>query len=125
MNNVWKYALIASLGGFLFGFETAVISGAEQIIQRLWALDAFWHGLTVSISLIGTIFGRIASWPHFRSLWPQAGLAGDCFVVLVFGHWLCPFALLEFLFALPIAGRASRRDQLGGRAGIHLGDCPF
>ncbi len=59
MNNVWKYALIASLGGFLFGFETAVISGAEQIIQRLWALDAFWHGLTVSISLIGTILGAL------------------------------------------------------------------
>ena len=61
MNNVWKYALIASLGGFLFGFETAVISGAEQIIQRLWTLDAFWHGLTVSISLIGTIIGALAA----------------------------------------------------------------
>lgn len=61
MNNVWKYALIASLGGFLFGFETAVISGAEQIIQRIWELNAFWHGLTVSISLIGTIIGAIAA----------------------------------------------------------------
>ncbi|MBE8719700.1 MFS transporter [Sphingobacterium sp. Ka21] len=61
MKNVWKFALIASLGGFLFGFETAVISGAEQIIQRLWALDAFWHGLTVSISLIGTIIGAVVA----------------------------------------------------------------
>lgn len=61
MNNVWKYALIASLGGFLFGFETAVISGAEQTIQRLWSLDAFWHGLTVSISLIGTIIGALVA----------------------------------------------------------------
>ena len=61
MKNVWKYSLIASIGGFLFGFETAVISGAEQIIQKLWQLDAFWHGLTVSISLIGTIFGAIAA----------------------------------------------------------------
>lgn len=61
MKNVWKYALIASLGGFLFGFETAVISGAEQIIQRLWLLDSFWHGLTVSISLIGTIIGAIVA----------------------------------------------------------------
>lgn len=59
MKNVWKYALIASLGGFLFGFETAVISGAEQIIQKLWQLDSFWHGLTVSISLIGTILGAV------------------------------------------------------------------
>ena len=61
MKNVWKYALIASLGGFLFGFETAVISGAEQIIQKLWQLNSFWHGLTVSISLIGTILGALCA----------------------------------------------------------------
>lgn len=59
MKNVWRFSLIASLGGFLFGFETAVISGAERIIQHLWQLDAFWHGLTVSISLIGTILGAV------------------------------------------------------------------
>ena len=59
MRPVWKFTLIASLGGFLFGFETAVISGAEQIIQKLWHLDSMRHGLTVSISLIGTIIGAI------------------------------------------------------------------
>ncbi|WP_286766764.1 MULTISPECIES: sugar porter family MFS transporter [Sphingobacterium] len=59
MKPIWKFTLIASLGGFLFGFETAVISGAEQIIQKLWHLDAVRHGLTVSISLIGTIIGAI------------------------------------------------------------------
>ena len=61
MNKIWKYVFIASLGGFLFGFETAVISGAEKIIQELWHLNSFWHGFTVSISLIGTIFGAIAA----------------------------------------------------------------
>ncbi|UIR54981.1 sugar porter family MFS transporter [Sphingobacterium sp. SRCM116780] len=61
MKHVWKYSLIASLGGFLFGFETAVISGAEQTIQKLWHLNSFWHGLTVSISLIGTIVGAIVA----------------------------------------------------------------
>lgn len=59
MKPVWKFTLIASLGGFLFGFETAVISGAEQIIQKLWHLDSWRHGLTVSISLVGTILGAI------------------------------------------------------------------
>ncbi|NQD69775.1 sugar porter family MFS transporter [Sphingobacterium shayense] len=59
MRPVWKFTLIASLGGFLFGFETAVISGAEQIIQKLWHLDSMRHGLTVSISLVGTIVGAI------------------------------------------------------------------
>ena len=59
MSKIWTYVIIASLGGFLFGFETAVISGAEKIIQKLWNLSSFWHGFTVSISLIGTIFGAI------------------------------------------------------------------
>ncbi|HCU46155.1 MAG TPA: MFS transporter [Sphingobacterium sp.] len=61
MKPVWKFTLIASLGGFLFGFETAVISGAEQIIQKLWQLDPIKHGLTVSISLIGTILGAVVA----------------------------------------------------------------
>ena len=33
-------SLIAALGGFLFGFETAVISGAEKTIQQLWNLSS-------------------------------------------------------------------------------------
>lgn len=54
-----RCALIASLGGFLFGFETAVISGAEKNIQQLWALNSFWQGFTVSSSLIGTVIGAV------------------------------------------------------------------
>ncbi len=54
-----KVALIAALGGFLFGFETAVISGAEKIIQQLWELSSVWQGLTVASSLIGTVVGSI------------------------------------------------------------------
>lgn len=54
-----RLALIAALGGFLFGFETSVISGAEQIIQQLWGLDSFWLGFTVTSSLIGTVIGSL------------------------------------------------------------------
>lgn len=54
-----RCSLIASLGGFLFGFETAVISGAEKNIQELWSLDSFWQGFTVSASLIGTVIGAM------------------------------------------------------------------
>jgi sugar porter (SP) family MFS transporter len=56
-----RVALIAALGGFLFGFETAVISGAEKTIQQLWQLDSFWHGFTVAASLIGTVAGSIVA----------------------------------------------------------------
>src|SRR5690606_31856025 len=52
-------ALIAALGGFLFGFEVSVISGAEQVIQKLWELDSFWLGFTVASSLIGTVLGSL------------------------------------------------------------------
>ncbi|CAL1519762.1 sugar porter family MFS transporter [Chitinophaga sp. MM2321] len=54
-----RIALIASLGGFLFGFETAVISGAEKIIQHLWSLSSTWQGFTVASSLIGTVVGSL------------------------------------------------------------------
>ena len=52
-------AFIASLGGLLFGFDTAVISGAEKTIQQLFNLDGFWHGFTVAIALIGTLAGAL------------------------------------------------------------------
>jgi len=53
------WSLTVALGGFLFGFDTAVISGAEKSIQQYWNLSSFEHGLTISIALIGTIFGAL------------------------------------------------------------------
>jgi SP family arabinose:H+ symporter-like MFS transporter len=54
-----QWSIVIALGGFLFGFDTAVISGAEQSIQKYWSLSPFEHGLTVSIALIGTILGAL------------------------------------------------------------------
>lgn len=54
-----RVSLIAALGGFLFGFETAVISGAEKTIQQLWSLSSGWQGFTVASSLIGTVIGSM------------------------------------------------------------------
>jgi len=51
------WSLVVALGGFLFGFDTAVISGAEKSIQKYWQLNSFEHGLTMSIALIGTVIG--------------------------------------------------------------------
>ncbi len=56
-----RVSLIAALGGFLFGFETAVISGAEKTIQSLWSLSAGWQGFTVASSLIGTVIGSLVA----------------------------------------------------------------
>lgn len=51
--------MVVALGGFLFGFDTAVISGAEKSIQQYWHLSVFEHGLTISIALIGTVIGSL------------------------------------------------------------------
>lgn len=58
-NKVLLWSIVVAMGGFLFGFDTAVISGAEQSIQKYWSLNSFEHGLTVSMALIGTIFGAL------------------------------------------------------------------
>ena len=56
---VLLWSIVVALGGFLFGFDTAVISGAEQSIQAYWTLTSVEHGLTVSIALIGTVIGSL------------------------------------------------------------------
>lgn len=53
------WSITVALGGFLFGFDTAVISGAEQAIQKLWKMDDFTHGLAVAIALYGTVIGAL------------------------------------------------------------------
>lgn len=52
-------SLVAALGGFLFGFDTAVISGAERDIQNIWGLSDWIHGLAVAIALYGTVLGAL------------------------------------------------------------------
>jgi sugar porter (SP) family MFS transporter len=52
-------SLTAALGGFLFGFDTAVISGAERDIQEIWQLSDLKHGLAVAIALYGTVIGAL------------------------------------------------------------------
>ncbi len=49
--------VIAALGGFLFGFDTAVINGGIGQLCDEYKLNAFWKGFTVASALIGTIFG--------------------------------------------------------------------
>lgn len=58
-NSVLAWSVVVALGGFLFGFDTAVISGAEKSIQQFWHLSVFEHGLTISIALIGTVIGSL------------------------------------------------------------------
>ena len=52
-------ALVAGLGGLLFGFDTAVISGTNADLERVFDLSSLWLGFTVSSALVGTVVGAL------------------------------------------------------------------
>jgi sugar porter (SP) family MFS transporter len=61
---IFFWAITSALAGFLFGFDTVVISGAEQTIQKLWGLSAGMHGLAMGSALYGTVVGALfGGWP--------------------------------------------------------------
>src|SRR6266513_5788322 len=64
---IFFWSLTAALAGFLFGFDTVVISGAERIIQSLWALSPGLHGIAIASALYGTVVGSLlGAWPADR-----------------------------------------------------------
>ena len=88
-NYVLLISSIAALGGLLFGFDTAVISGTTPFIKPYFSLDDFWLGWTVSSLLFGCIIGVIS-----------AGKPGD-----IFGRKKTLMAA-AFLFVVSAAGSA-------------------
>ena len=64
---IFLWSLTAALAGFLFGFDTVVISGAEKTIQSLWGLSPGMHGLAMASALYGTVAGSlVGAWPADR-----------------------------------------------------------
>lgn len=58
---VIRSALVASLGGLIFGFDTAVISGTTDSLKRVFELDDGGLGFTVTTALLGTIVGALTA----------------------------------------------------------------
>jgi MFS transporter, SP family, arabinose:H+ symporter len=64
---IFFWSLTSALAGFLFGFDTVVISGAEKTIQTLWGLSPGLHGIAMASALYGTVIGSLlGGWPADR-----------------------------------------------------------
>lgn len=60
MKEITKWSITVALAGFLFGFDTVVISGANQPIQELWPTSPLFHGTFImSMALWGTVVGSL------------------------------------------------------------------
>jgi sugar porter (SP) family MFS transporter len=88
---LFYWSVVSALAGFLFGFDTVVISGAEQTIQALWGLSPGMHGLAMGAALYGTVLGSlVGGWPTDRFGRKRTLiLIGVLYVLSAFG---CAFA---------------------------------
>lgn len=67
MNRLLFWSVTSALAGFIFGFDTVVISGAEKKIQQLWNLTEQLHGIALGAALYGTVIGAlVGGWPAER-----------------------------------------------------------
>ncbi len=96
---VLRSSLTAALGGLLFGFDTAVISGTTEDLRRVFGLGDVALGFTVASALIGTILGAlVAGRPADR--WGRRGsllaVAVLYFVSAIGSAWPWDWASLLF-----------------------------
>ena len=98
---IYVITLVATLGGLLFGYDTAVISGAEKSVQSFLieplGLSSFIHGITVSSALIGCIIGGAISGVVSSSFGRKKALiiAGILFLLSALGSGNPEFLFFE------------------------------
>ncbi|WP_133468093.1 sugar porter family MFS transporter [Paraglaciecola marina] len=104
MNKITFWALTVAVAGFLFGFDTAVISGADQPIQDIWNTSPLFHGMFVmSSALWGTVLGALLGNYPCDKYGRKATLVliGVLFFISALGSAIAPdpysFAILRFI----------------------------
>ena len=106
-----SWSVIVAFGGFIFGFDTAVISGAEQEIQNLWNLSDTMIGQTVAMALYGTVIGALLGGFPSESLGRKKTLIWIAVLYLVsaIGSAIAPevYSLMFFRFIGGLAVGAS------------------
>lgn len=104
MNKITFWAMTVAVAGFLFGFDTAVISGADKPIQTLWNTSPLFHGLFImSAALWGTVIGALGgNYPCDKyGRKPTLVAIGILYLVSALGSALATdpytFAILRFI----------------------------
>lgn len=109
MNKILLWSITAALAGFLFGFDTVVISGADKKLQELWHTSDVFHGSVVmAMALWGTVIGAIFGGIPTNALGRKKTLIaiGVLFLISAIGSSLAndpyTFAFFRFLGGLGI-----------------------
>ena len=109
MNKLLQWSLTAALAGFLFGFDTVVISGADQKLQSLWNSGDAFHGFVVmAMALWGTVIGSLFGSIPTRRVGRKKTLIwiGVFYTISALGSALAPnpylFAFFRFLGGLGV-----------------------
>ncbi len=107
--NISRWAWAVALAGFLFGFDTVVISGADLPTKALWGLSDWAHGFFImSMALWGTVLGSLTgAWPADRfGRKPTLYVIAALYLVSALGSALAPepysFSFFRFLGGLGV-----------------------
>jgi sugar porter (SP) family MFS transporter len=108
-NNLFRYSIVAALAGFIFGFDTVVISGANEPIKKLWETSPLIHGVFImSMALWGTVVGALIGGIPAEKFGRKKTLfwVGILFAVSAVGTALAPgpyfFSFFRFIGGLGI-----------------------
>ena len=103
-SKLFQWSIVAALAGFIFGFDTVVISGANQPIKELWHTSPWFHGFFImSMALWGTVAGAIFGGIPTEKLGRKKTLLwiGILFAISAFGSALAPdpytFSFFRFI----------------------------
>ncbi|GJM30326.1 MAG: MFS transporter [Cyclobacteriaceae bacterium] len=106
---IFRWSVTVALAGFLFGFDTAVISGADQPIQKLWQLSDLFHGTFImSMALWGTVIGAMFGGIPCNTYGRKNTLIGIgvLYLVSALGSALAPdpytFSIMRFIGGLGV-----------------------
>lgn len=109
MKKIWIWSITAALAGFLFGFDTVVISGADQTLQALWNSSDVFHGTVVmAMALWGTVVGALLGGIPAKKLGRKKTLIiiGVLYTISAFGSALSTgpiiFSFFRFLGGLGV-----------------------